>query len=165
ILDTSGSVIKAKEDKEYNLGWLADVNTSLPALKGDLLVPGAKDRTSQPKEHHGEIPTALCAGRFAEELSRQEWKEALERVTAAYENAIERRGVRVNYPKCDDDRKAFTFDVNQDFIKYSEEHGGEEEDDWRRRLEGSSRKLPRRDFHSGIDPSMMTILADRIANE
>ncbi|EER20192.1 hypothetical protein Pmar_PMAR015182 [Perkinsus marinus ATCC 50983] len=51
ILDTSGSVIKAKEDKEYNLGWLADVNTSLPSLKGDLLVPGAKDRTSQPKEH------------------------------------------------------------------------------------------------------------------
>ncbi|EER20193.1 hypothetical protein Pmar_PMAR015183 [Perkinsus marinus ATCC 50983] len=114
---------------------------------------------------NGEIPTALCAGRFAEELSRQEWKEALERVTAAYENAIDRRGVRANYPKCDDDRKAFTFDVNQDFMKYSEEHGGEEEDDWRRRLEGSSRKLPRRDFHSGIDPSMMTILADRIANE
>ncbi|KAF4726976.1 hypothetical protein FOZ63_027146, partial [Perkinsus olseni] len=133
--------------------------------KDDALLDENAEMEGMESLRNGEIPTALCAGKFAEDLSRQSWKDALEEVTLAYENAIDRRRVRANYPQCDDDRKAFTFDVNQDFMRYSEEHPREKEEDWRRKLERTSRKLPRRDFHSAADPHMMTILADRIANE
>ncbi|KAF4685244.1 hypothetical protein FOZ60_006761, partial [Perkinsus olseni] len=86
--------------------------------KDDALLDENAEMEGMESSRNGEIPTALCAGKFAEDLSRQVWKDALEEVTLAYENAIDRRRVRANYPQCDDDRKAFTFDVNQDFMRY-----------------------------------------------
>ncbi|KAF4664949.1 hypothetical protein FOL47_004863 [Perkinsus chesapeaki] len=107
--------------------------------KDDGLLDDAAGLEVATGSRNGEIPTALCAGKFAEDLSRQDWKDILEEVTSAYEDALERRHVKEKYPKCEDDRKSFSFDVNQEFIKYGKDHRREESEDWRLKMERTSR--------------------------